>query len=209
MEEKQNYNPRDTVKVTNPEYIYQIKYKNGQSTNIRKIIDAATNYNQVLNEIRQKQGDVTEKEKDIVIVAAEKLLEKYYLEHIKVIEDSQKKGATLKKILNKARVGTASALVNLLDDWSEKIKSIANLESSQRQLRIWNDTYRVQKDLVKKILKEENVSPEVIDKVNAIYKTRSVNKAVEKGCDIFDLEKSEILKIVKSAIRYSKLVQKD
>ena len=209
MEEKQNYNPCDKVKLTNPEYIYQIKYENGQITNIKKILDAATNYNQVLDEIRQKQGYLTEKEKDIVIVAAEKVLEKYYIEHIKVIEDSQKKGATLKNILNKARVGTASALVNLLDDWSEKIKSIANLESSQRQLRIWNDTYRVQKELVKKILKEENISPKVIDKVNAIYKTRSVNKAVEKGCDIFDLEKSEVLKIVKSAIRYSKLVQKD
>ena len=67
MEEKQHFNPRDTVKVTNPEYLYQIKYENGQITNLRKILDAATNYNQILDEIRQKQGHLTEQEKDVVI----------------------------------------------------------------------------------------------------------------------------------------------
>ncbi len=206
MEEKQHFNPHDTVKVTNPEYLYQIKYENGQITNLRKILDAATNYNQILDEIRQKQGHLTEQEKDVVIAAAERVSENYYLEHIKVIRDSQRKGAALRRIFNKAKVGTASAVVSLLDDCSEKIKSIANLENSQKTLRVWNDTYRVQRELVKKILKEENVSPEIIDKVNAIYKTRSVNKAVEKGCAIFDLEKSEILKILRSAIRYSKLI---
>ena len=97
----------------------------------------------------------------------------------------------------------------MLDDWSEKIKIIGQLENSQRSLQTWNDNYRVQRELIKKLLQEDNVSPEVIVKVNAIYGTKSVNKAVEKGCDIFDLEKSEILKIVKSAIRYSKLIQKD
>ena len=98
-------------------------------------------------------------------------------------------------------------MVNLLDDWSEQIKRIGNLESSQRSLQTWNDTYRVQRELVKKLLEEENISPEITVKVNAIYGTRSVNKAVEKGGDILNLEQSEILKIVKKAIRYAKVVQ--
>lgn len=217
MEAKPNSDPRKKVKLTKPENLYQIKDKNGQIIDINKANGRQifnhyrhniTNYDDVLNEIREEQGYVTgRQEKKAVMGAAEQVLEKYNEEHIKVIQDSQKKGIVLKKIFDKAKVGTASALVNLLDDWSEKIKRISNLESSQRSLQTWNDTYRVQRELVKKILKEENVSPEIIQKINLIYKTRSVNKAVEKGCELFDLEKSEILEIVKSAIRYSKLIK--
>jgi DNA repair ATPase RecN len=107
--------------------------------------------------------------------------------------------------MQKAGVGTASALSNFLDSWSAKIKDIAKLENSQRTLQSWNDTYRVQRELVKKLLVSEGISEEVIAKVNAIYSTRSVNKAVEMGSDLFNLEKSEILKFIKSAVRYTKL----
>ena len=219
MEDKRSSSPRDRVKLTKPENLYQIKDDNGQiidfeKANGRQLFNHyrhnMTNYDEVLDEIRQEQGTVTgRQEKKAVIGAAEKILEKYHDEHIKVIQDSQNKGAILKRIFTKAKVGTASALVKLLDEWSEKIKRIGNLESSQRSLQTWNDTYRVQRELIKKLLEEENISPEVIAKVNAIYSTRSVNKAVEKGSDLVNLEKSEILKLVKSAIRYSKLVQKD
>lgn len=107
--------------------------------------------------------------------------------------------------MQKAGVGTAYALLNFLDSWSNKIRDIAKLENSQRTLQSWNDTYRVQRELVKKLLVSEGVSEEVIAKVNAIYSTRSVNKAVEIGSDLFNLEKSEILKFIKSAVRYTKL----
>jgi hypothetical protein len=219
MEKKHSSSPRDKIKLTKPENLYQVKDENGQiigfeQANGRQLFNHyrhnMTNYDEVLDEIRQEQGYVTgRQEKKAVIGAAEQILEKYHDEHLKVIQDSQNKGAILRKIFTKAKVGTASALVKLLDEWSEKIKQIGNLESSQRSLQTWNDTYRVQRELIKKLLKQENISPEVIAKVDAIYSTRSVNKAVEKGSDIFSLEKSEILKIVKSAIRYSKLVQKD
>ncbi|MEO0803130.1 MAG: hypothetical protein AAFY57_12740, partial [Cyanobacteria bacterium J06642_2] len=59
---------------------------------------------------------------------------------------------------------------------------------------------------VREVLKREEVSSEVITQIEAIYKTRSVNKAIEKGSVLFDLEKSEILKMVKAAIRYAKLL---
>ncbi len=166
-----------------------------------------TNYDEVLNEIREQQGYVKSyQQKRAAVGAAEQILTKYQEEHIKVIEDSQKKGNALKQIFNKAKVKTALELVKLLDNWSEQIKRIGNLESSQRSLQTWNDTYRVQRELVKKLLEEE-VSLEVIAKINAIYATRSVNKAIEKGSDILNLEQSEILKIVKKAIRYAKIVQ--
>ena len=219
MEEKHSSNPRDRVKLTKPENLYQIKDENGQiidfeKANGRQLFNHyrhnMTNYDEVLNEIRDEQGYVTgRQEKKALVGAAEQVLAKYHNEHVKIIQDSQTKGAILKRILTKAKVGTASALVKLLDDWSEKIKKIGNLEHSQRSLQTWNDTYRVQRELIKKLLKEENVSPELIAKVNAIYSTRSVNKAVQKGSDILNLEKSEILKLVKLAIRYKKLAQKD
>ena len=117
----------------------------------------------------------------------------------------QKKGFFIKQWFNKVGVGTASAFSSLLDSWSEKLKEVAKLENSQRSLQSWNDTYRVQRELVKKLLKDGDVSPEIIKQVNKVYGTRSVNKAVELGTNLFDLEKSEILKLVKSAIRYGKL----
>lgn len=217
MDKYENSDPRDKIELTNPENLYQIKDTNGQIIDYEKATGRElfnhyrhnmTNYDNVLDEIRQKEGHVKGyQQKKAVIGAAEQVLEKYHEEHIKVIQDSQKKGNILKQIFKKAKVGTASALVNLLDDWSEQIKKIGNLENSQRSLQTWNDTYRVQRELVKKLLKESDINPEIEAQVKAIYSSRSVNKAVEKGCDIFDLEKSEILRLVKSAIRYSKLVE--
>lgn len=217
MSTNENIDPRERIKLNNPENLYQIKDEQGQiidynRANGRQLFNHyrhnMTNYDEVLDGIREKQGHIKGyQQKRAAVGAAEQVLAKYHEEHIKVIEDSQKKGNALKQIFNKAKVGTASALVNLLDDWSEQIKRIGNLESSQRSLQTWNDTYRVQRELVKKLLEEESISPEITAKVNAIYGTCSVNKAIEKGCDIFDLEKSEILKIVKKAIRYAKLVQ--
>ncbi|EKU98617.1 hypothetical protein Lepto7375DRAFT_7922 [Leptolyngbya sp. PCC 7375] len=121
-----------------------------------------------------------------------------------VIQDSQRKGNILKGLMQRVGVGTASALSQMLDSWSEKIKEIGHLENSQRTLQTWNDTYRVQRELVKEILKREGVSDSVTKQVHAIYGTRSSNKAIALGADLLDLEKSEILKLVKSAIRYAK-----
>lgn len=219
MNNQENPDPRDKIKINNPENLYQIKDQNDQIINYeeangRELFNHyrhnMTNYDDVLDEIRQHQGFVSGKQqKQAVAGSAEQILAKYHEEHIKVIKDSQHKGSILKQLLNKAKVGTTSALSNLLDDCSEQIKRIGNLENSQRSLQTWNDTYRVQRELVKKLLKEESISPEVISQVDAIYKTRSVNKAVEKGSEIFDLEKSEILKLVKSSIRYAKSIQQD
>jgi len=217
MSTDDNINPREKIELTNPENLYQIEDKHGrvidyETANGRELFNHyrhnMTNYDDVLDKVRQEQGYVNgDRQKQALTEATEKVLEKYRDEHIKVIQDSQLKGNLLRKIINKAKVGTASAVVSLLDDWSEKIQRIGNLESSQRSLRTWNDTYRVQKKLVEKLLKDEDIDPKVAVKIKAIYSTRSVNKAIEKGCNIFDLERSEILKVVKSAIRYAKLAE--
>ncbi|MBE8992675.1 hypothetical protein [Nostoc sp. LEGE 12450] len=206
---------RQEIKLTSIEQLYQIKDESGQpiayeEADGRQLFNHyrhnLTNYDQVLDDIRAEQGYLTgRQEKKASVAAAEQVLEKYRDEHIKVIKDSQKKGNLLKTIMQKAGVGTASAVVTFLDSCSEKIKEVSKLENSQRTLQTWNDTYRVQRELVKKLLIDEGVSPDTISKVNKIYSTRSVNKAVELGSKLFNLEKSEILTLVKSAIRYRKL----
>jgi hypothetical protein len=210
---------RDRIAITDPTKLYEIKDKDGKTIDFDKVSGRQlfnhyrhnmTNYDQILNQIRIEQGHVIgRQEKKAAVGAAEQVLKIYHEEHIKVIQYSQKKGQILKDLMQKAGVSTASALSNLLDTWSSKIKDIAKLENSQRTLQVWNDTYRVQRELVKKLLVDEGVSDEVIKNVSAIYSTRSVNKAVEIGSNLFNLEKSEILKLVKSAIRYGKLAKEE
>ena len=123
---------RDQVKLTNVERLYQIKDESGQPIDIelakgRQLFNHyrhnMTNYDRVLDSIRTHRGRVSSMEqKQASVGAAEQILEKYRDEHIKVIKDSQKKGHILKTLMKKAGVGTASALVNLLDSWSDKLK---------------------------------------------------------------------------------------
>jgi hypothetical protein len=215
LETNENPDIRKQVKIIEADQLYQIRDENGQLIDYeqadgRQLFNhyrhSMTNYDQVLDGIRDQQGYVTGRQaKKASVGAAEQVLEKYRDEHVKVIRDSKKKGQILKNLMQKAGVGTASALSTFLDSCSDKIKDVAKLENSQRTLQAWNDTYRVQRELVRKVLADENVSKEVIAKVNTVYGTRSVNKAVELGSELFKLEKSEILKLVKSAIRYANL----
>jgi hypothetical protein len=167
-----------------------------------------TNYDQVLDDVRQEQGRVTGfQQKQATAGAAEVILERYRDEHVKVIQDAQHKGSVLKKILQKAGVGTVSALTNWMDSCSEALKTVAHLESSQRSLQTWNDTYRVQQKLVKQVLLEAGTDPKIIQKISAIYGTRSPRKALDLGCDLLNWERSQVVKLVKAAVRYSKLEQ--
>ncbi|MGK7940732.1 MAG: hypothetical protein AB4062_11405 [Crocosphaera sp.] len=215
MNDQDNPKIPNKVQLTQPEQLYQIKDEEGniidlEKANGRQLFNHyrhnATNYDQVLDNLRDQQGYVTvRQEKEAVIGAAEQVFEKYRDEHIKVIKSHQKRDDQIKKWFTQVGVGTASAFTNLLDSWSEKLKQVAKLQNSQRTLQSWNDTYRVQRELVKKLLKDEEVSEEVITKVNKIYSTRSVNKAVALGGNLFNLQKSEILKLVKSAIKYTQI----
>jgi hypothetical protein len=202
------------VKLTHPEQMYNIEDVDGspipyEAATGRDLFKHArhrmTDYDDVLDQRRQQQGHVSGREQKIATKqAAEQVLELYRDEHVKVIQDAQTKGFLLQRIMQKAGVNTAQAVVKLLDSTSEKLKDVANLEDSQRALRVWNDTYRVQRELVKKVLVEDGVPAETLAKVNALYGTRSSNKAMQLGEKLLNLENSEILKLVKSAIRYAK-----
>jgi hypothetical protein len=216
MTQDRPVDPRGQVKLTNADQLYAITDEQGtpiayEEANGRQLFNHyrhnMTNYDQVLDDVREQQaGRVTGiQQKQATAGAAELILEKYREEHVQVIRDSQKKGAILKSLMQKAGVGTASALIAVLDSCSEKLKTVAHLESSQRSLQTWNDTYRVQRELVKQILSEAVVDPDVQHRVNAVYATRSVNKAIDAGSTLLNWEKSEILQLVKTAVRYTKL----
>ncbi len=215
MKDKNKKEIRDDIELINPEQMYQIKNRQGkiidiEEANGRQLFNHyrhnMTNYDQVLNDVRNQQGYVAgRQEKEAVIGAAERVLELQRDEHIKVVKDAKLKGNILKQLFKKFGVATASALTQKLDKLSEKIKEISHLESSQRSLQTWNDTYRVQKELVKELLKQKNVDENIITEVNKIYGTRSVNKAVEMGCQLFNWEQSQTIKLIKSAVKYSKL----
>jgi hypothetical protein len=216
MTQDRPVDPRGQVKLTNADQLYAIADAQGtpidyEQANGRQLFNHyrhnMTNYDQVLDDVREQQaGRVTGiQQKQATAGAAELILEKYREEHVQVIRDSQKKGAILKSLMQKAGVGTASALIAVLDSCSEKLKTVAHLESSQRSLQTWNDTYRVQRELVKQVLSEAAVDPDVQQQVNAVYATRSVNKAIEAGSSLLNWEKSEILQLVKTAVRYTKL----
>ena len=213
-DKEKDFQLRDKIKLTQPEENNRITGNDGRPIDYvdadgRELFNHyrhnVTNYDEVLDNIRSEQGYVSAwQQKQATTGSAEKVLKAYRDEHVKVIQDSQRKGNILKGLMQRVGVGTASALSQILDSWSEKIKEIGHLENSQRTLQTWNDTYRVQRELVKEILKREGVSDSVTKQINAIYSTRSSNKAIALGANLLDLEKSEILKLVKSAIRYAK-----
>ncbi|MEO0645950.1 MAG: hypothetical protein AAFZ17_07335 [Cyanobacteria bacterium J06650_10] len=215
MNSEEDFEIRDRIKITESEELYRVTDQHGrvieyETADGRQLFNHyrhnMTNYDQVLDDIRTEQGYVSSRQqKQATTGSAEQMLETYRDEHVRVIRDSHKKGHVLKTLMQKVGVGTASALSQTLDVWSSKLKEVAHLENSQRTLQVWNDTYRVQRELVKEVLVREDVPEEVRKKVTAIYKTRSVGKATALGEDLFNLEKSEVLKLVKTAIRYTKL----
>lgn len=215
MNSEEDFEIRDRIKITESEELYRVTDQYGRVIEYDKADGRElfnhyrhnmTNYDQVLDDIRTEQGYVSSRQqKQATTGSAEQMLVTYRDEHVKVIRDSQKKGHVLRSLMQKVGVGTASALSQTLDVWSSKLKEVAHLENSQRTLQVWNDTYRVQRELVKEVLVREDVPEEVRTKVTAIYKTRSVGKATALGADLFNLEKSEVLKLVKTAIRYTKL----
>lgn len=207
------------VKVIRPDLIYQPRNEYGDdldfsSASGRELLNhlrhSVTNYDDVLEEIRVGLGYASSFHvKHATNAATELILALYRDEHIKVIQIAQKRGSILKDLMQKAGVKSASMLAAILDNLSEKLKTIAKLENSQRSLQQWNDTYRVQRVLVKTVLEQAKVEAAVQDKVNQIYKTRSVNNAITLGASLLDWEQSQILKLVKTAIRYKKLANSE
>lgn len=206
---------KSMVELTRPDLFYQVTNEYGDlldfsSASGRDLLNhlrhRVTNYDDVLEAIERQQGSISGRQvKHATNAATELVLALYRDEHVRVIQVAQDRGNVIRNLMQRVGVSSATALSNLLDTWSERLKTVAKLENSQRKLQQWNDTYRVQRTLVKKILEQEGVEPSIRTKVDQIYSTRSVNKAISMGESLLDWEQSEILKLVKKAIRYKNL----
>lgn len=219
----ENAEIRNKIQLENPEELYQIKDEYGNIIDYdqasgRQLFNhyrhGMTNYDEVLDDIREDQGHVKwSQQKAANTGAAEQVLELYRNEHVKVIQDSQQKGNFIKTLMVKFQVTTTTALVNTLDTLANNITELSNkisqnedhiafLNSSQGSYHHWNNTYRVQKFMVLETLRQDGIQKETIKKVEVIYKTKSVNKAIDLAYQLFDFEESEILKyFLKPAIR--------
>ncbi len=90
MTTNENIDPRDQIKLINLENLYQIKDEQGQiidyeKANGRQLFNHyrhnMTNYDEVLDEIRQEQGHIKGyQQKKAAIGAAEQVLDKYHEE---------------------------------------------------------------------------------------------------------------------------------
>jgi hypothetical protein len=209
-----NSNLHALVKLNRVHNLYDIRDEKSQPVSwetaqgriiLENCVHNATNYDDVIADLVARLGGVSQENREVLWNRAVSLvMEHYHHEHVKVTQEALKQKSWLHKLMQQAQVTSARSLTQKLDEWSDKIKQFAKLENSQRSLQTWNDTYRVQRDLVKKVLEDEKISPEILLKVNEIYSTRSVNRAVQVGSNLFDLKESEILKLVKSSLRYYK-----
>lgn len=222
-----NSDIRDQIELTDPLKLYEIKNEAGQvigyeNASGRQLFNHyrhnMTNYDQVLDDIHAGQGYVQwSQQKQANVGAAEKILELYRDEHVKVIKDSQQKGKFIKSLMQKLQVTTTTALVNLLDGWAAKLTELSAkigesedhidfLKNSQGSYHRWNNTYRVQKFMVLKMLEIDHIDMQTIAKVEQIYGTKSVNQSIELANKLFDFEESEIVKyFIKPAIRELKM----
>lgn len=82
----------------------------------------------------------------------------------------------------------------------EKLKST---QQSQSSLQTWNDVYRIQQALVIEYLKQKQVDNAVIEDVKTIFNLRGVRQAPSLADRLLDLKKSEILRLLKRAVKYT------
>ena len=170
---------RSSVKLTKPELLAQVPddYNRRQAFNFLR--HRATNYEALLEQHRQRYGDVTPKEnKAAVQGAADVIIQALRDENIELIQGRS----------NTPFAKFARSLAELLGldpgvDLAMIHEATKTLKRSQVMYKSWNERYRRQRDLVLKVIGA--ASPEVRQQVQAIYKTTSKAKldALEKRFD--------------------------
>jgi hypothetical protein len=210
------------VRIIAPERIYEVDLSDevNRDSIIHELRCGITNCQEIIQEFIKKYETIEPEEERFILLEADKqIISLYDREHKEVIDklgNSYKESKNFiisyrkhflefKRILFEWNIDGIESLSNLLSEWSEKIKEIVSLKNSQQSFRNWNDTYRVQQKIVIQLLIDEKIDPELIDKINKIYKTKSVNKAIDVGCDFLNLEKSEIIRMVKTVVHHTKL----
>jgi hypothetical protein len=124
---------------------------------------------------------------------------------IELIADSNNDPKTITEVAKRWRVLGFKLIADWLDNLSEKIKKIAHLENSQASLRYWNDMYRIQQSLALKLLEKEGIDSTISSKIAKIYGIKSIGKTIEYGKKFLDMERSVVLKWLKSLQKGDKI----
>ncbi|HIK32597.1 MAG TPA: hypothetical protein IGS17_06960 [Oscillatoriales cyanobacterium M59_W2019_021] len=82
-------------------------------------------------------------------------------------------------------------------------KKLVSVRTSQNSLKSWNDIYRIQQVLVIKYLKQQKVEAQIIDRVERIFKLKSVRQAPKFASNLLDWEASEIMQLLKKVVRHT------
>lgn len=164
---------RSSVKLLKPELLAQVPddYNRRQAFNFLR--HRATNYEALLDQHRQRYGNVTPAEnKAAVQGAADVIIQALRDENIELIQGRS----------NTPFAKFARSLAELLGldqgvDLAMIHEATKTLKRSQVMYRSWNERYRRQRDLVLKAI--ESASPEVRQQVKEIYKANSKAKLLE------------------------------
>jgi hypothetical protein len=106
-------------------------------------------------------------------------------------------------------VTASQPALNALPEAAEIQKELVSLRSSQSSLKSWNDIYRIQQVLVVEYLKKQNIETSTIDRVENIFKLKSVRQAPKFASNLLNLETSEIIQLLKKVTKHtSHLLQK-
>jgi hypothetical protein len=124
---------------------------------------------------------------------------------IELIADSDNDPETITEVAKGWRVLGFKLIADWLDNLSEKIKKIAHLENSQASLRYWNDMYRIQQSLSLKLLEKEGIDLKFSSKIVKIHGIKSISRTIEYGKKFLDMERSDVLKWLKSLQKGKKI----
>lgn len=158
---------RSSIRLIKPELLAQVPddYNRRQAFNFLR--HRATNYDALLEQHRQRYGNVTPKEnKAAVQGAADVIIQALRDENIELIQGKS----------NTPFAKFARSLAELLGldsgvDLAMIHEATKTLKRSQVMYKSWNERYRRQRDLVLKVVEAAN--PEVQQRVKEIYKATS------------------------------------
>ncbi|MGB7088132.1 MAG: hypothetical protein WBD47_21425 [Phormidesmis sp.] len=161
---------RNSVKLVKPELLAKVPddYSPRQSFNYLR--HRATNYEELLEQQRQRYGDITPAEnKALTQGAADVIIQAFREENIDLLSGRS----------NTPFARFARSLAQLLGlesgvDLEMIYEATKTLKRSQAMYKSWNERYRRQKNLVLKVI--EAASPEIRQQVRSIYKANSKAK---------------------------------
>lgn len=171
---------RQSVKLVKPELLAQVPDDYSPRQVFNYLRHRATNYEQLLEQHRQRYGNVTPAEnKALTQGAADVVIKAFREENIQLITGkSNTPFAKFARSLTELLGLSSGVDLAMIHDATKKLKQ------SQAMYRSWNERYRRQRDLILKVV--EAASPEIRQQVKAVYKANSRAKLTALEKELFD-----------------------